>query len=96
MRQAESQHPNPIICPLVKDCTNIKNICSFLLPISNSEEPVVITSPPYYMKREYLGGGIGLEESFEEYVNSLIAICKEVYRVLKPIGSFWLNLGCKC
>lgn len=54
---------------------------------------VVITSPPYYMKREYLGGGIGLEESFEEYVNSLIAICKEVYRVLKPIGSFWLNLG---
>ena len=39
MRQAESQHPNPIICPLVKDCTNIKNICFFLLPISNSEEP---------------------------------------------------------
>ena len=39
MRQAESQHPNPIICPLVKDCTNIKNICFFFLPISNSEEP---------------------------------------------------------
>lgn len=39
MRQAESQHPNPIICPLVKDCTNIKNIRSFHLPISNSEEP---------------------------------------------------------
>ena len=46
MRQAESQHPNPIICPLVKDCTNIKNICSFLLPISNSEEPKKYR--PYY------------------------------------------------
>lgn len=54
---------------------------------------VVITSPPYYMKREYLGGGIGLEEHFGEYVDNLIAICKEVYRVLKPTGSFWLNLG---
>ena len=42
MRQAESQHPNPIICPLVKDCTNIKNIHSFRLPISNSEEPIIL------------------------------------------------------
>lgn len=39
MRQAEYQHPDPIICPLVKDCTDIKNIHSFRLPISNSEEP---------------------------------------------------------
>ena len=26
----------------------------------------VVTSPPYYMKRQYLGGGIGLEESYQE------------------------------
>ena len=42
MRQAEYQHPNPIICPLAKDCTNIKNIHSFRLPISNSEEPIIL------------------------------------------------------
>ena len=53
----------------------------------------VITSPPYYMKREYLAGGIGLEDSYEEFIDSLIIICKEIYRVLKPTGSFWLNLG---
>ena len=53
----------------------------------------VITSPPYYMKREYLAGGIGLEDSYEEFIDDLIAICREVYRVLKPTGSFWLNLG---
>ena len=52
-----------------------------------------ITSPPYYMKREYVGGGIGLEGTWQEYVNNLVAICAEVYRVLKPTGSFWRNIG---
>ena len=54
---------------------------------------MVITSPPYYMKREYLGGGIGLEDTYSEYIDDLVAICQQVYRVLKPTGSFWLNLG---
>lgn len=53
----------------------------------------VVTSPPYYMKREYLGGGIGLEKSFEEYIDNLLAITKEIHRILKPTGSFWLNIG---
>jgi site-specific DNA-methyltransferase (adenine-specific) len=52
-----------------------------------------ITSPPYYMKREYLSGGIGLEETAFDYIDALVAICEEVYRVLKPTGSFWLNIG---
>lgn len=53
----------------------------------------VVTSPPYYMKRQYLGGGIGLEATYQEYIDNLLAITKEVYRVLKPTGSFWLNIG---
>lgn len=53
----------------------------------------VVTSPPYYMKRQYLGGGIGLEETYQEYIDNLLAIVREVYRVLKPTGSFWLNIG---
>lgn len=53
----------------------------------------VVTSPPYYMKRQYLGGGIGLEETYQEYIGNLLAIVREVYRVLKPTGSFWLNMG---
>lgn len=52
-----------------------------------------ITSPPYWMKREYLGGGIGLENEYQSYITDLCAICSEVYRVLKPSGSFWLNIG---
>lgn len=54
---------------------------------------MAITSPPYYMKREYLAGGIGLENTYQEYIDNLVVICAEVYRVLKPTGSFWLNIG---
>ncbi len=53
----------------------------------------VITSPPYYMKRQYLGGGIGLEATYQEYIDNLLAIVKEIYRVMKSTGSFWLNIG---
>src|SRR6266849_9871657 len=52
-----------------------------------------MTSPPYWGQRAYSGGGIGLEETFGQYVESLLAIIAEVKRVLKPTGSFWLNIG---
>lgn len=52
-----------------------------------------ITSPPYWGHRVYSGGGIGLEESYLDYVEHLLAIVAEVKRVLKPTGSLWLNIG---
>lgn len=52
-----------------------------------------MTSPPYWGQRAYAGGGIGLEETHGAYVESLLAIIAEVKRVLKPSGSFWLNIG---
>jgi site-specific DNA-methyltransferase (adenine-specific) len=53
----------------------------------------VITSPPYWGKREYAGGGIGLEPDFRDYVRDLALVFDQVRRVLKPTGSFWLNIG---
>ncbi len=53
----------------------------------------VMTSPPYWGKREYDNGGIGLEANYQDFVRDLAAICAELKRVLKPTGSFWLNLG---
>ena len=53
----------------------------------------VITSPPYWGKREYENGGIGLEADHRHYVRDLAEICLELKRVLKPSGSFWLNIG---
>lgn len=41
----------------------------------------------------YLAGGIGLERTYNEYINNLLLIIKEVHRVLKSTGSFWLNIG---
>ena len=40
-----------------------------------------------------MGGGIGLEKTYQEYIDNLLSITKEIYRVLKPTGSFWLNIG---
>lgn len=53
----------------------------------------VMTSPPYWGKREYAGEGIGLEDDYRDYVKNLCSIFFEQKRVLKNTGSFWLNIG---
>lgn len=52
-----------------------------------------MTSPPYWGKREYENGGIGLEADYRDFVKNLTSIFLELKRVLKPTGSFWLNIG---
>lgn len=52
-----------------------------------------MTSPPYWGHRAYSGGGIGLEPTYPEYIENLLVIFAELKRVLKPSGSFWLNIG---
>ena len=54
----------------------------------------VVTSPPYWGLRDYqVGGQLGLEKTPEEYVAILVAICREVRRVLRDDGTFWLVIG---
>ena len=36
---------------------------------------------------------IGLEETPEKYIKRLVKVFMEVYRVLKPTGTLWLNIG---
>lgn len=53
-----------------------------------------VTSPPYYGLRDYgVSGQIGLEETPEEYIQKLVAVFREVKRVLKDDGTLWVNLG---
>lgn len=55
---------------------------------------MVITSPPYWALRDYgAEGQLGLESTFQEYINKLCDIFDEVKRVLKKSGSCWVNLG---
>ena len=53
-----------------------------------------VTSPPYYGLRDYgCAGQIGLEGTPDEYVEKLVAVFREVRRVLADDGTLWLNLG---
>lgn len=54
----------------------------------------VVTSPPYWRLRDYnVAGQIGMEATPGEYLEKIIAVFKEVYRVLRPDGTLWLNIG---
>jgi len=53
-----------------------------------------MTSPPYWALRDYgVEEQLGLEPTFEEYINKLCDIFDEVKRVLKKEGTCWVNLG---
>jgi DNA modification methylase len=53
-----------------------------------------VTSPPYFGLRNYNSSGqIGLEKTPDEYIAKLLSVFKEVHRVLRDDGTFWLNLG---
>jgi DNA modification methylase len=53
-----------------------------------------VTSPPYWGLRDYgVAGQLGLEKTPEEYVEKVVAIFREVWRVLRGDGTLWLNLG---
>lgn len=70
------------------------------LPLRDGSVQMVCTSPPYWGLRSYLPDGhddkhreIGLEPTPDAYVASLVAVFREVRRVLKDDGVLWLNLG---
>jgi DNA modification methylase len=54
----------------------------------------VVTSPPYWGLRNYgVATQIGLEPSFHDYIEQMVAVFREVRRVLRADGTLWLNLG---
>ena len=61
--------------------------------LPDSSVDMCITSPPYYNLRDYNHNSqIGGEGSVEEFVGKLCDVFDEVYRVLKPTGSLWVNI----
>ena len=53
-----------------------------------------VTSPPYWGLRDYgVEGQLGLEPTPEAYVAEMVAIFREVRRVLRSDGTAWINLG---
>lgn len=82
---------NKILCG---DCLEI------LRKFPSDSIDMVIFSPPYWGLRRNLSDDdpnkkyeIGLESSFEEYMDKMIEVMKEIKRVMKPTGTCWVNFG---
>ena len=62
--------------------------------IESASVQTCITSPPYWGLRDYgHDEQLGLEPTPEEYVEKMVAVFREVRRVLRDDGTLWLNLG---
>ncbi|RCR71705.1 site-specific DNA-methyltransferase [Larkinella punicea] len=99
-RQAENQGetpgdippPNADILPFKKlfqgDARNVS------LVIETNSVDLIITSPPYWKKRDYgIAGQIGQENTPQEYVNAMIEAMKDWKKVLRNTGSIFINVG---
>ncbi len=67
---------------------------SVLKSLPSNSVHCCVTSPPYYALRDYgAEGQIGRESTPEEYIKRLVAVFSEMRRVLRPDGTFWLNIA---
>src|SRR5262245_19995351 len=64
------------------------------IPLRDGAVQCVVTSPPYWGLRDYgTPGQLGLEPTPEAYIAAMVAVFREVWRVLRDDGTLWLNLG---
>jgi DNA modification methylase len=75
--------------------TILSGDCRAILPTLPPDSfDCVITSPPYWGLRDYqVDGQIGLEQTMQAYLDTMVDVCRDLRRVLKPEGTFWLNIG---
>ncbi len=72
----------------------IGDVREWLCHLPDESVHCIVTSPPYFGLRDYgCDGQIGLEATPDAYVAELVAVFREVRRVLRSDGTFWLNLG---
>lgn len=73
---------------------HIGNVLDVLPTLEAGSVNCVVTSPPYWGLRDYgVDGQLGLEPTPDEYVARMVAVFREVRRVLRDDGTLWLNLG---
>jgi DNA modification methylase len=64
------------------------------LPLPDASADLIVTSPPYWNKRDYgVEGQIGQERTPAEYVATMLDCLREWRRVLRPTGSVFINIG---
>nr|USU32974.1 site-specific DNA-methyltransferase [Methylobacterium sp. OTU13CASTA1] len=73
---------------LTGDCRTV------LATLPDESVHCVVTSPPYFGLRDYgVEGQIGLEDTPAAFVAEMVAVFRDVRRVLRRDGTLWLNLG---
>lgn len=84
---------NQPLSALVNKVHNVDAL-TLLKALPDNSVDCCVTSPPYFGLRDYgVDGQIGLEKTPNEYVQTLVTLFRELRRVLKESGTFWLNLG---
>lgn len=69
--------------------------CRDILPtLEPKSVQTCVTSPPYWGLRNYgVDGQLGLESTPQEYIEKMVGVFREVWRVLRDDGTLWCNLG---
>jgi len=76
----------------------ILNKNALVLPLADKSVDLIVTSPPYFSMRKYQSNGepcvgqIGSEADVQGFLDALWAVSAEAWRVLRPGGSFFLNI----
>lgn len=72
----------------------IGDVLRCLTEIPSESISCIVTSPPYWNLRDYyVPGQIGHEKTPEEYIDKMVEVSKELLRVLKKDGAYFLNIG---
>ena len=72
----------------------IGDVLEQLKKIPSESIDTIVSSPPYWGLRDYgEEGQWGLEKDFHDYLDKMDLLMNECWRVLKPTGSCWINLG---
>lgn len=64
------------------------------IPLPDESVDLVVTSPPYWRKRDYgFADQIGQEATPGEFIQNIVSALKEWRRLLTPWGSIFINIG---
>jgi len=67
---------------------------NFISKLPDNFYSCIVTSPPYWGKRDYgYGGQIGAEEKLDDYIKDLATVFRTLMNKLKDDGTLWLNIG---
>jgi DNA modification methylase len=96
MKEAHVAVAPRVVPAKASDLQFISSFCGDARQLSVEPKSVdlIITSPPYWRKRDYkMPGQIGRERTPDQYVNAILSALKEWKRVLRSTGSVFLNIG---